>query len=182
MKGNNRKGFTLIELLIVIAIIGILAVALLPSILSAPASARDAAKQAALSQIAVALEQYNASAGQYPNAHVAAGECMIPAAAGNAQTLLKPYFKTKDIPKIDGAVKKPANDNALQMPVACDGILYCKLIGNRYYLGVAMETPPVAGKGRYVGVAFTDCINAKTDNPEALVAGVAATSVYGILN
>ena len=37
----NKKGFSLIEILIVIAIIGILAVAFLPSILSAPAKAKD---------------------------------------------------------------------------------------------------------------------------------------------
>jgi prepilin-type N-terminal cleavage/methylation domain-containing protein len=36
-----KKGFTLIELLIVIAVIGILAVAFLPSLLNAPAKARD---------------------------------------------------------------------------------------------------------------------------------------------
>lgn len=39
-----KKGFTLIELLIVIAIIGILATAFVPSILNAPSKARDAAR------------------------------------------------------------------------------------------------------------------------------------------
>lgn len=38
---KNKSGFTLIEILIVIAIIGILSVAFIPSILGAPAKARD---------------------------------------------------------------------------------------------------------------------------------------------
>ena len=41
-KFKFSEGFTLIEILIVIAIIGVLAVAFLPSVLNAPAKARDA--------------------------------------------------------------------------------------------------------------------------------------------
>lgn len=56
MKNKTSKGFTLIELLIVITIIGILAVAFLPSVLGAPAKGRDLARKGHLGQIAGAIE------------------------------------------------------------------------------------------------------------------------------
>jgi len=52
---KNKKGFTLIELLIVITIIGILAVAFLPSLLGAPAKARDTQRVADVQKIAGVL-------------------------------------------------------------------------------------------------------------------------------
>ncbi|MDX9971313.1 MAG: type II secretion system protein, partial [Candidatus Gracilibacteria bacterium] len=48
---KNRKGFTLIELLIVITIIGILAVAFLPTLLGAPAKGRDTQRIADLQKL-----------------------------------------------------------------------------------------------------------------------------------
>jgi prepilin-type N-terminal cleavage/methylation domain-containing protein len=66
MKKQIKKGFTLIELLIVVAIIGILAVALVPTITDAPARARDAARKASVNSILSSLESYNIDNGSYP--------------------------------------------------------------------------------------------------------------------
>jgi prepilin-type N-terminal cleavage/methylation domain-containing protein len=65
---KTKKGFTLIELLIVIAIIGILSAALLPTILNAPARGRDAARTGNMNSIITALEAYNSDNGRYPDA------------------------------------------------------------------------------------------------------------------
>lgn len=65
MKKNfKRSGFTLIEILIVIAIIGILAVAFLPNLLNAPSKARDAKRIADLDKIASLLLNEYVRTGQ----------------------------------------------------------------------------------------------------------------------
>ena len=61
-----KKGFTLIELLIVVSIIGILSVALIPSLTDAPARARDAGRKAAVNEVVAAVESFNIDKGHYP--------------------------------------------------------------------------------------------------------------------
>ena len=55
---KNKKGFTLIELLIVIVIIGILAVALLPTLLNGPKEARDMSRIVDLSSTRASIMRY----------------------------------------------------------------------------------------------------------------------------
>lgn len=69
-----KKGFTLIELLIVIAIIGILAVAFIPSLLGAPSKARDTRRMADVKKIADLFTLQYAVSGAVP----AGPSCIVP--------------------------------------------------------------------------------------------------------
>lgn len=66
MARNPKHGFTLIEMLIVIVIIGILAAALIPRLMSARGRANDTARKADLQQAATALISYQIDKGQFP--------------------------------------------------------------------------------------------------------------------
>ncbi|MCC6643408.1 type II secretion system protein [Candidatus Peregrinibacteria bacterium] len=135
-----KKGFTLIELLIVISIIGILAVALLPNIISAPASARDAGRKSSLNSVLTALEQYKASNGAYPGA------------AGTATCLpsgLNSFFKGSAAPA--GAPNTTGPADTVMGASGCSPtsgnsqVVYCPLATNSqgysYVVGIRMEQP-----------------------------------------
>lgn len=64
----TKKAFTLIEMLIVIVIIGILAAALVPRLVSVQGRARDTKRKADLSQIGSALAIYKTDNATFPAA------------------------------------------------------------------------------------------------------------------
>lgn len=73
-KFSARKGFTLVELMIVIAIIGILAAVLYPSLMGYLERTRDTNRQQAMNQVGTALGTYFADMNAYPT-H-GSGKCL----------------------------------------------------------------------------------------------------------
>ena len=63
---RNVKGFTMVELMIVIAIIGVLAVALIPTLTGAQAKSRDTARVSILTNASTSITSYASDVGAYP--------------------------------------------------------------------------------------------------------------------
>ena len=63
---SSRSGFTLIELIIVIAILGILAVAIVPGMFRYISEARFRKTETTISTLKSAVDAYYASVGKYP--------------------------------------------------------------------------------------------------------------------
>ncbi len=68
----SPKGFTLVELMIVIAIIGILAAALFPSLTSYLARGRDTSRAAGIKEISTGIAAFNVDTSAFP---AGAGTC-----------------------------------------------------------------------------------------------------------
>jgi prepilin-type N-terminal cleavage/methylation domain-containing protein len=167
-----KKGFTLIELLIVISIIGILAVALLPNILSAPATARDAGRKAALNNVLAALEQYKAANGNYPSFTNGVG-------TGTAEVLpasLTSYFKGGDLPV--GATVPTEGETVLGLGVAAGStsVVYCPFDstgtdnGYSYAVAIRMEQKQGGTNGLNMAAENT-CADATGENLSGGTAG-----------
>jgi general secretion pathway protein G len=121
---KSEAGFTLLELLIVIVIIGILALLILPNIISAPAKANDAKRKTDLAAIQKALEAYFVDNNVYPptggTANVVLGGSGGPLSSGST-----PYMSTvpqdpkKGIPSQYVYTYTPGNSAATYSLTAC---------------------------------------------------------------
>ncbi|MBA4336968.1 hypothetical protein C0416_04330 [bacterium] len=138
---RNKKGFTLIELLIVIAIIGILSAALLPTVLNAPARGRDSARLGNMNSIVAALEAYNSDFGKYPaNEGCVGADTETVFVNASDESVLDNYFSGGIAPQDPSGSREVTLD-----PGACvaAGLYYYKYVGEvgvaEYVIGTVME-------------------------------------------
>jgi prepilin-type N-terminal cleavage/methylation domain-containing protein len=135
---KGKKGFTLIELLIVIAIIGILAVAMMPTILGAPAKGRDAARLSDLNTIVTSIEGGVVSGLAYPTGTNCIGSGAVFGAAGTFQK----FFQGGNFPK------DPTSAATALGGCAAGQYVYQKITdatdlgnGKNYYVASVVEIP-----------------------------------------
>jgi general secretion pathway protein G len=69
-EGKAPRGFTLVELLVVIVVLGILVALLLPAVMAAVRSAKNAQVLAEINELAQALESFKTTYGDYPPSRV----------------------------------------------------------------------------------------------------------------
>lgn len=153
----KKKGFTLIELLIVIAIIGILAVAFLPSLLGAPAKGRDAQRLATVQKIQNFIVTELLAGKTLPATALPAG-CIISPGAGNSIGALI----TTNLANFGGVFPKdPQIANNANGNAACAGYygyIRYDIVNHKYSAGVYAKVE-IADNGNITcALAATDAV------------------------
>ncbi len=162
------KGFTLIELLIVIAIIGILAVALLPTILGAPAKGRDSARLSNVNTVVTAIEGAMVDGVAYPSGTNCVGGAAGAFMAGGTH---QKYFQGGQFPKDPSATSSALLGCAAGLHVYRDITdATAKGRGQNYWVATVVETPSNANST----VAAVNAANAAI--PPVLSAPTSCTS------
>lgn len=115
----RRRGFTLIELLIVIVVIAILALIVIPKLLTANRKAKEATLVANLRQVRGAVETFYADTGYYPNTLTVLNKTTLAGVADLAGASANASYSTFRGPwlSVDGGVeslpKNPFADKTL---------------------------------------------------------------------
>lgn len=141
----KKKAFTLIELLIVIAIIGVLAAALYPTIRDALSRGRDAAREGDINNIVTAVETFNSDYGTYPDADdcIGSGNVFLDPADGSTDVTTD-YFKGGKAPEDPSPNRTvDAADDIGTTGCVSAGQYYYKYIGDggiEFVIGTIMET------------------------------------------
>ena len=156
LKSKFSKAFTLVELLIVIAIIGILTVAFLPTIRGAPGKARDAAKRQLLSDIQNVLENMVNEGKDIPGS-MGTGECFSDYTDATEKTIATALGH---VPQIYNKI----TDNSL-----CDGgqVYYYPISKTSYILAIGVEN---ASGANVIGGVNGNAIKNYTKTDEIITA------------
>lgn len=133
---KQESGFTLLELLIVLVIIGILAVLIIPNLVSGPARARDSQRKSDMRNVKTALETYFNDNNQYPAGSGTAGYI------GLSSTLIPNYIKVLPVDPKAGTQSAPI----YQYNATCSG---SPSVCTSYMLQTTLEntSDPQAGAG-----------------------------------
>lgn len=146
---KNKKGFTLIELVVVMAIIGILAVALVPRLTGIQSRSRDTARVTSLNQLAAVLDTFYSDFGAFPRAPHASGTTLNDVKTNNGNgcfsgTGWKVHDSLKQLLKGWEAPQDPQNSNtawwcALQAQFGYASVAKSAIPDNWYILYARME-------------------------------------------